>query len=125
MSGGYRTVPSKGLRARRTGPIRLGMIVAVLERMSSKEKRSAVSAKSVSKSVRKSVRGLAAKATKKTGSALAVVAHRLPARPVKRARAVLKGLPGRTTKFVKSHPLRVLLGASALGLVLAKLKHLV
>jgi len=101
------------------------MIVAVVERMSSKEKRAVVSAKSVSKSVRKSVRRLAGQATKKTGSALAVVANRLPAKPVKQARAALRGLPGRTTKFVKSHPVRVLLGASALGLVLAKLKQLI
>ena len=75
----------------------------------------------------KSVKKVAAKATKKTGTALAVVANRLHASPrvVKHARATLKGLPSRTKKFVKSHPVRVLLGASAIGLVLAKLKHLV
>jgi ElaB/YqjD/DUF883 family membrane-anchored ribosome-binding protein len=87
--------------------------------MSSKPKRSAISAKSVRK--------VAANATKKTGTALAVVAKRLHANPrvVKHARATLKGLPGRTKKFVKSNPVRVLLGASAIGFVLAKLKHLV
>lgn len=66
-------------------------------------------------------------ATKKTGTALAVVAKRLHASPrvVKHARTTLNGLPGRATKFVKSNPVRVLLGASAIGFVLAKLKHLV
>jgi hypothetical protein len=97
--------------------------VANGQRMTSKPKRSAISAKSVSKSVGK----VAAKATKKTGTALAVVAKRLPADPrvVKHARATLKGLPSRAKKFVKSNPVRVLLGASAIGFVLAKLKHLV
>ena len=91
--------------------------------MSSKSKKSVVSARTVSKTVRK----VAANATKKTGTALSVVAKRLHADPrtVKHARATLKGLSGRTTKFVKSHPVRVLLGASAIGLVLAKLKQLI
>jgi hypothetical protein len=95
--------------------------------MRSKAKRSAISAKSVSKSVSKSLRKVAANATDKTGSALSVVAKQLHASPriVKRARITLKGLPSRTTKFVKSNPIRVLLGASAIGLVVAKLKHLV
>jgi ElaB/YqjD/DUF883 family membrane-anchored ribosome-binding protein len=87
--------------------------------MNSKPKRSVISAKSVRK--------VAANASKKTGSALSVVAKRLHADPgvVKHARATLKGLPSRTKKFVKSNPVRVLLGASAIGFVLAKLKHLV
>jgi len=87
--------------------------------MSSKPKRSVVSAKSVRK--------VAAKASKKTGTALAVVAKRLHASPrvVKHARATLNGLPSRAKKFVKSNPLRVLVGVSAIGFVLAKLKHLV
>lgn len=91
--------------------------------MSSKRKRSVVSVKSV----RKVVASTAKNAAKKTGSALAVVANRLPDGPrmVKHARASLKGLPSRTRKFVKSNPIRVLLGASAIGFVLAKLKHLV
>ena len=69
---------------------------------------------------------MAAKVSKKTGSALSVVAKRLHANPrvVKHARATLKGLPGRTKKFVKSNPVGVLLGAAAIGLVLAKLKQL-
>jgi hypothetical protein len=91
--------------------------------MSSKPKRAVVSAKSVSKSVRK----VAAHASKKAGSALSVVAKRLQADPrmVKHARATLKRLPRRTISFVKSNPVRVLLGASAIGFVLAKLKQLV
>ena len=88
--------------------------------MSAKSKRSVISAKSVRKSVSK----VAASVTKKTGSALSVVAKRLHADPraVKHARAALKGLPSRTTKFVKSNPVGTLLGAAAIGLVLAKLK---
>jgi len=75
----------------------------------------------------KSVKKVATNATKQAGSALAVVANRLHPSPrvVKHARATLKGLPGRTKRFVKSNPVRVLLGASAIGFVLAKLKHLV
>jgi len=44
---------------------------------------------------------------------------------VKRARATVKSLSGRTNRLVRSNPLRVLLGAAALGFVFAKLKHLV
>lgn len=95
--------------------------------MSSKPKSSLISAKSVGKSVSKSVRKVAANATKKTGSALAVVSKRVHVSPrvVKHARATLKGLPSRTTRFVKSKPVQVLLGAAAVGFVLAKLKQLV
>ena len=39
--------------------------------------------------------------------------------------ATLKALPGRTTRFVKSNPVRVILGAGALGVVVAKLKHII
>ena len=39
--------------------------------------------------------------------------------------ATLKALPGRTTRFVKSNPVRVILGAAALGLVVAKLKSVI
>jgi hypothetical protein len=103
------------------------MIVADSRRMRSKSKSSVISAKSVSRSVSKSVGKLAANASKKTGSALAIVAKRAHVSPrvVKHATATLKGLPSRTTKFVKSHPVRVLVGAAAAGFVLAKLKHLV
>ncbi len=62
-----------------------------------------------------------------TGTGLAVVADRLRAAPdvVKRASSTLKGLPGRTKRFVKSHPVRVLVGAAAIGLVIAKLRQAV
>ncbi|HXJ21182.1 MAG TPA: hypothetical protein VMT03_13200 [Polyangia bacterium] len=43
---------------------------------------------------------------------------------VKHASSTVKGVPGRAKRFVKSNPVRILLGASALGLVLAKLKHI-
>ena len=39
--------------------------------------------------------------------------------------AMLKALPGRTTRFVKSNPVRVILGAVALGVVAAKLKNFI
>jgi ElaB/YqjD/DUF883 family membrane-anchored ribosome-binding protein len=88
-------------------------------RMSSLKKKPGVSAKSVKK--------VAKRAAKGAGSALAVVARRVPSSPrvVKQARAALKGLPSRTRSFVKRNPVRVLLGASAIGLVLAKLRQLV
>lgn len=96
-----------------------GTIVAAAQRMRSKQKKPVISAKAVKK--------VAARAVKKTDSALAVVASRLHASPraMKHARATVQGLPSRAKKFVKSNPVRVLLGASAIGLVLAKLKHLV
>lgn len=37
----------------------------------------------------------------------------------------LRALPGRTKRFVKSNPVRVILGAAALGLVVAKLKNVI
>jgi hypothetical protein len=41
--------------------------------------------------------------------------------------ATLKALPGRTGRFVKSNPVRVILGAAALGVgvVVAKLKNVI
>lgn len=88
-------------------------------RMSSHQKKSGISTKSVKK--------VAKKAAKGAGSALAVVASRLQpnSRVVKHARATLNTLPSRTKRFVKRNPVRVLLGASAIGFVLAKLKRLV
>ena len=95
-----------------------GTIVAPAQRMRSKQKKPALAAKAVKK--------VAARRPKKTGSGLAV-ANRFHASPrvVKHARATVQGLPSRAKKFVTSNPFRVLLGASAIGLVLAKLKQLV
>jgi hypothetical protein len=40
--------------------------------------------------------------------------------------ATLRALPGRTKRFVKSNPVRVILGAAALGVVVvAKLKNVI
>jgi ElaB/YqjD/DUF883 family membrane-anchored ribosome-binding protein len=39
--------------------------------------------------------------------------------------ATLRALPGRTKRFVKSNPVRVILGAAALGVVVAKLKNFI
>jgi len=65
----------------------------------------------------------ATKAVKKHASAAATRTH---ARRVSKAPgATLKGLPGRTKRFITSNPVRVLLGATALGLVLAKLRHII
>jgi ElaB/YqjD/DUF883 family membrane-anchored ribosome-binding protein len=84
---------------------------------------SAISAKSLERSARKTAK----RAAKKTTSALAVISDLLPAAPrlVKRARATVTSLSGRTNRLVRSNPHRVLLGAAALGFVVAKLKHLV
>ena len=91
--------------------------------MSSHQKNSGISTKSVNKSLKK----VAKTAAKGAGSALTVVATRLQPKPrvVKRARVTLTSLPSRTKRFVKRNPVRVLLGASAIGFVLAKLKRLV
>jgi hypothetical protein len=39
--------------------------------------------------------------------------------------AMLRALPGRTKRLVKSNPVRVILGAVALGVVVAKLKNFI
>jgi uncharacterized membrane protein len=43
----------------------------------------------------------------------------------KRARATVKQAPSRARRFIRSAPLGVVLGAAAIALVVAKLKHLV
>ena len=66
-------------------------------------------------------------AARKPRAARAAVATRVHAAPraVKHAKAAVEGLPKRATRLVKSHPVRVLLGAAAMGLAVAKLKNLV
>jgi hypothetical protein len=88
-----------------------------------KKVKSGVSARPAARTVRKTVRG----AVKKPSSALAIVAERLPAAPgvAKHAHATLHSVPGRTKRFLKSNPVRVLLGAAAVGFVVAKIRHLV
>jgi hypothetical protein len=39
--------------------------------------------------------------------------------------ATVRALPGRTARFVKSNPVRVILGAVALGIVVARLKNFI
>ena len=39
--------------------------------------------------------------------------------------STLRALPGRTKRFVRSNPVRVILGAVALGVVVAKLKNFI
>ena len=98
--------------------------------MSSLQK-SGISAKSVKKVAKKvagkTTKKVAEKAAKPTGSALAIVARRVQPshRVVKHRKATLRTLPSRARSFVKRNPVRVLLGASAIGLVLAKLRQLV
>ncbi|HVV49992.1 MAG TPA: hypothetical protein VHO06_10060 [Polyangia bacterium] len=84
--------------------------------MSQKHGHARVVAKSATKVVKNGA--------KKADSALALVANRLHAgrRAVKHAGATVSGLSRRAKRVVKSHPLRVLLCASAAGFVLAKLK---
>jgi hypothetical protein len=65
----------------------------------------------------------ATKAVRKKTSAALTRTH--ARRASKAARATVKGLPGRTKRFITSNPVRVLLGATALGLVLAKLRHII
>jgi hypothetical protein len=98
--------------------------------MSSLQKKPGVPARSVKKAakrVTKKAKTVAEKAVQRTGSALAVVARRAQPSPrvVKHARATLTALPSRARSFVKRNPVRVLLGVSAIGLVLAKLRQLV
>jgi hypothetical protein len=86
-----------------------------------------ISAKSVRRSVRKAAKRAAKTAAKGTSTALAVVAHRLHDVPrlSKRAGVQLKGLSSRTKRLVKSNPARVLLGAAAVGFIIAKVSRLV
>jgi hypothetical protein len=47
------------------------------------------------------------------------------ARKTRSLLATVGGLAGRTTRFVKSNPVRTIVGMAALGFVLAKLKSFV
>ncbi len=85
--------------------------------MSTKAKKSGISATSVKKGAKRAVR--------KTESALVSVADRIPAGRRKQARKSSKRPQSRTERFLKSTPVRVLVGASAMAFVVAKLKHLV
>ncbi len=84
--------------------------------MSHKQSKSGIAVKSLKKVAKNGV--------KKTESALALIADRLHdgRRAVKHARATATKLSGRAQRLVKSHPVRVLLGAAAAGFILAKLK---
>jgi hypothetical protein len=76
---------------------RVGTVVALCQRMRTKHK-NGVSSKRSAKTV-----------VRKTGSNL----------------TTLRALPGRTKRFVKSNPVRVILGAVALGVAVAKLKSFI
>jgi len=84
-------------------------------------------AKSVRKSVRKAAKRAAKTAAKGTSTALAVVAHRLHDVPriAKQASGTARKLSSRTKRLVKSNPARVLLGAAAVGFIIAKVSRLV
>jgi len=60
--------------------------------------------------------------TKQKKSAMAAGSVKKVAR---RARVTVKRAPGRARRFIRSAPLGVVLGAAAIALVVAKLKHLV
>ncbi len=84
--------------------------------MSTIQKKSVMSAGSVKKAAKT--------AAKKTESARASVAGRLHAGARrKHARAAVKKAPSRAKRILNSTPVRVVLGASALALVLAKVKQ--
>ena len=50
---------------------------------------------------------------------------RAAARKTRSKMTMMSALPGRTKRFVKSNPVRLLLGAAALGVVVAKLKNFI
>jgi hypothetical protein len=97
----------------------------LLEGMNAKHKH--VNTSVSAKAVRKSVRRVAKRAAKQTSTALAVVARQLHDVPrlSKRAGVQMKALSGRTKRLVKSNPARVLLGAAAVGFIIAKVSRLV
>jgi hypothetical protein len=75
----------------------------------------------------KSVKSLGKAAARTNGTALAVAANgvRRGRRATRQVGTALQRLSGRTRRLVKSKPVRVLLGAAAIGFVIAKLRHLV
>jgi hypothetical protein len=86
--------------------------------MSPRQKKSVVAARSMKKTAKRTA--------KKTEAARASHTDRRHAGArVKHARAAVKQSGGRAKRILNSTPVRVLLGASAVALVLAKLKHLV
>ena len=97
----------------------------LLEGMNAKHKHlnTSISAKSV----RKAAKRAAKTAAKGTSTALAVVAHRLHDVPriAKQASGTARKLSSRTKRLVKSNPARVLLGAAAVGFIIAKVSRLV
>ncbi len=111
----YRTAPSEVASEAPLSLWLFGTIVAVPYSMSSKQKSRKTSTKS-SKG-----------AARKPRAARAAVANRVHAAPraANHATAALQALPTRATRLVKSHPVRVLLGAAAVGLAVATLKNLV
>jgi hypothetical protein len=99
----------------------LGTVVALPPCMSTRQKKPGMSVRSAKK-----VAKVAKSAAKQTESAVASEAgRRHPGARRKHTRATLQRSPGRARRFLDSTPVRVLLGVSAMALVLAKLKHLV
>ena len=92
------------------------MVVALRLCMSTRQKKSAVSTRSVTKAAKRTA--------KKAESTLASTADRRRATArLKHAKAAVKQVPGRAKRFLNSTPVRVALGVSAMALVLAKLKQ--
>ena len=111
----YRTAPSEARLGGASETSVLACLWLCLHSMSSKQKTRKTSTKS------------SKNAARKPRTARAPVANRVHAVPraAKHAKAAVEGLPKRATRLVKSHPIRVLLGAAAMGLAVAKLKNLV
>jgi hypothetical protein len=103
----------------------LARLSLLLEGMNAKHRH--VNTSISAKSVRKSVRKVAKRAAKGTSTALAVVAHQLHDVPrlAKQAGGTARKLSIRTKRLVKSNPARVLLGAAAVGFIIAKVSRLV
>jgi hypothetical protein len=75
----------------------------------------------------RSVRKVAKRAAKQAGTALAVVSNRLQhdaPRAMKHAGVALNRFSNRAKRSVKRNPGRVLLGAAAIGFLVAKLSRL-
>lgn len=105
------------------GPSRMARLSQIPGRMSQNKghAKSSRSATSPAKAAKRVVK----KAAHDRTTAMTVVANKVAKHPrvARHASAAAKKVSGRTKRFLRSKPVAILLGASALGLVIAKLKH--
>ena len=114
-------VPAWTVRRRPTRSRTLARLSLCFGCMSStaKKTKSAVAAKSVKKPAK------TAPKTNRSARAVAVDGTHRGRRVANRRGTALQRLSGGAKRFVKSKPVRILLGASAVGFVIAKLRHVV